>query len=82
MSIFGNDGEKRHQVRFTGTIVTYHLDTSCFLGGIEVELPTYTRNDEVLECIGADESLNESVPVIAIVEFVELDNLINRLKLD
>ena len=69
-------------MRFTGTIVTDHLDTSCFLGRIEVEFPTYTRNDKVLECIGADESLNESVPVIAIVEFVELYDLINRLKLD
>ena len=62
-------------MRFTSTIVTDNLNTSCFLGGIEVKFPTYTWNDKVLECIGADKSLNEPVAVIAIVEFVELDNL-------
>ena len=82
MSIFCNDREKRHQVRFTSTIVTNYLQPPGLLGRIQVKLSAYTGNNKVLECIGANECLDQTVTISVITEFVKFDNLINRLKLD
>ena len=69
-------------MRFTSTVITYNLYASRFLSGIKVEFPTDAWNNEVLESVGTDEGLDESIAVITIIEFIELDNLIYGLKLN
>ena len=79
--IFGDNWEKGHQMWFTRTVITNHLNAMRFMCCIKIQFATYTRNDKIFVCLRTNEGLDQTLTIIVVIEFIELDNFVDRFKL-